>query len=904
MELIDRHAECSLLDGVLRDVRATKSRVLVLHGDPGVGKSALMHYVARQARGCRLIRAAGVESEMELAYAALHQVCAPMLDRLDRLAPPQRNALGIAFGLRAGPAPDRFLIGLAVLSLLSDVAEQQPLVCLIDDLQWLDRASAQALAFVARRLVAESVAMIMATRVLHPHLSNLPKMQIGGLRAEDARALLDSVLTAPLDEPVRDRIVAETGGNPLALLELPRGFSVRELAGGFIEPGAAPLTAAVEESFRRGMQALPEQTRRLLLVAAAEPVGDPVLLWRAAAQLEIDTEAAAPAVAAGLAGFGTRVWFRHPLARSAVYGTASVRERQLVHRALADVTDPDSDPDRRAWHRAQATEGPNEDVAADLERSAGRARGRGGLAAAAAFLERATGLTIDPGLRAERALAAASANLDAGAFDAAADLLAVAAGGPLSDFQHARTDLIRARLAFVTHRGNDAPPLLLKAARRLQPVDTALSRATYLNAMEAAYFAGRLASGVGLLDVARAARTAPKPRSPRLSDLVLDGFVAHFIDGYAAGLPILRRAVSAAREGPTPHDEPQFLVAVAATHIWDDESYAVITARHVELARAAGAMTQLPMVLSGLARMYLNTGDLAAAESLIHEAQTVTRVTGDRFAASSVMALFGFRGDQAALSALIKANTSDVMKRGEGVWLTVSEYAQALLNNGIGNHTAALPLAQRAAEQPDLVTSIRAAVELVEAAARCGEATIATEALTRIAETTGAARTDWALGVESRSRALLAEGPEAERLYGEAIELLGRTRMRTDLARAHLLYGEWLRRERRRIHGRAQLRIAHQMFDAMGMHGFAERARRELAATGETAAKRTAATSGPQLTPQEAQVARLAAEGLTNPDIGARLFISARTVQYHLSKVFTKLGISSRSQLHRVLPSP
>jgi ATP/maltotriose-dependent transcriptional regulator MalT len=547
--------------------------------------------------------------------------------------------------------------------------------------------------------------------------------------------------------------------------------------------------------------------------------------------------------------------------------------------------------------------GPDEDVAAELERSADRARARGGLAAAAAFLERATMLTLDQGLRAERSLAASSANLDAGAFAAAADLLAVAEGGPLSDAQHARTDLIRARLAFVTGRGNDAPPLLVKAARRLHAVDPALSRDTYLDAMEAAFLSGRLASGTGLLDVARAARDAPKPHRRRLSDLVLDGFVAHLLDGYATGLPILRRAVDAAVDGSIPPAEHQFLVAVAATHIWDDQGLEVITARHVRHTRATGAMTQLPLALSGRARNLLYTGDLAGAEAAIAEAQTVTRATGDRFATSAVMALFGFRGDQAALSATIEANTGDVMERGEGSWLTVAEYAGALLNNGIGNHEAALTLAKRAADLPDLATPMRAAVELVEAAARCGATTIATNALTKLAETTTAAGTDWALGVEARSRALLAEGPEAERLHRKAIELSGRSRMRTELARAHLVYGEWLRRERRRLDARTHLHAAHDMFDAMGMLGFAGRARRELAATGETVAKRTA-TGSPQLTSQEAQVARLAAEGLTNRDIGARLFISAKTVQYHLSKVFTKLGITSRSQLDRALPSP
>ena len=731
-------------------------------------------------------------------------------------------------------------------------------------------------------------------------------MQVDGLREADARALLDSVLTAPLDERVRDQFVAETGGNPLALLELPRGLGVHELAGGFGLPGAAPLSAAVEESFRREVQALPEQTRRLLLLAAAEPLGDPALLWRAAARLGIGADAARTGSRSGPGGVrcpgavsssaGAFGGLPVGVCPGKTVGAPSTGRRRPI-RTATPIGVRGTAP-RRPRDRTR-TSPPS------LERSAGRARARGGLAAAAAFLERATMLTIDPGLRAERALAAASANLDAGAFAAAADLLAVAEGGPLSDLQHARTDLIRARLAFVTGRGNDAPPLLLKAARRLQPVDTALSRATYLDAMEAAFFAGRLASGAGLLDVARAARTAPQPHSPRLSDLVLDGFVAHFIDGYAAGLPILRRAVSAARDGSTPDDEPQFMVAVAATHIWDDEGLDVITARHVELARAAGAMTQLPLALSARARNLLYTGDLAAAEAVIHEAQTVTRATGDRFATSAVMALFGFRGDQAELSALIEANTSDVMKRGEGSWLTVAEYAGALLNNGIGNHTAALTLAQRAAEQPDLATPARAAVELVEAAARCGAAADRDRSPHQACGNRPLPRAPIGRSASRRVRAhCLPKAPEAERLYRQAIELSGRTRMRTELARAHLaLWGMAAPgAPPHRRAGTAAHRARHVRRD-----GHARRSPSgpgaNLLATGETARKRTAAPSGPQLTPQEAHVARLAAEGLTNPDIGARLFISAKTVQYHLSKVFTKLGISSRSQLHQALPS-
>ena len=423
------------------------SRVLVVRGEAGIGKTALLSYVLQRASGCRTTRAVGVESEMELAFAGLHQLCAPFLDRLDRLPEPQRNALGTAFGLQSGDTPDRFLVGLALLSLLSDVAEEQPLVCVVDDIQWLDHASTQALAFTARRLAAESVAMVFAVRetAAEDHLAGLAEMVVPGLADSAARAVLLSVVTGPMDERVRDRIVAETRGNPLALLELPRGLTPQELAGGFGLPDSPALSGRIEDSFRRRLEPLPPTTRQLLLVAAAEPVGDPVLVWRAAGQLGIEIDAASPAAEAGLVDFSGQVRFRHPLVRSAVYRAAAPAERRKVHQALADATDPDADPDRRAWHRAHATSGPDEEVAGELERSADRAQTRGGLAAAAAFLEEATRLTPDPAHRAQRALAAAQAQHQSGAPDAALALLAVAESGPLDDLQRARVGLLRAR---------------------------------------------------------------------------------------------------------------------------------------------------------------------------------------------------------------------------------------------------------------------------------------------------------------------------------------------------------------------------------------------------------------------------------------------------------------------------
>jgi DNA-binding CsgD family transcriptional regulator len=910
--LIGRRAECDGLDQLLDGVRAGASQVMVVHGEPGVGKTALLDYVDRRAAGCRVIRASGVESEMELAYAGLHQMCAPMLDLLDGLPTPQRNALRTAFGLSPGPAPDRLLVGLAVLSMYSDAADEQPLVCVIDDLQWLDEASAQILAFVARRLVAEPVALFLATRVLSPDLRTLPAIEVKGLKEADARELLDAALTAPLDERVRDQLVAETRGNPLALLELPRNLAGRELAGGFGLPGAAQLSAAVEESFRRGVAVLPEDTRRLLLLAAAEPLGDPALLWRAAARLHIGTAAATPAIESGTAEFGTRVRFRHPLARAAAYRSAPRHARQQVHAALAEVTDPALDPDRRAWHRAHAAPGPDDDVAAELERSAGRARARGGLAAAAAFYERAAMLTVDPARRAERALVAASAKVEAGAFDAALDLLAAAERGPLDEPQHARADLIRAQLAFATSRGGDAPLLLLRAARRFEPIEPQLARDTYLDGIAAAAFAGRLASpGGAVLEVARAATSAPLPAdTPRAADLLLDGFVANFVESYAAGVPDLRAALRVFGTAMSVEDELRWmwLITSAALHLWEDEQWDTLSRRYLVLVREAGALNELPLALSTRAMLLMFVGDLATAGALIDEQHAVTEATGSNLAPYAAMRLSALRGQQFETESVVAQTISEAPSRGEGISIACAEWTRAVLHNGLGNFEQAMAAAEAALyhqKYPDLRyfgVANWAAAEFIEAAALSGMREKATETTQWITEMTAASGTDWALGVETRSHALLAEGPAAEHLYQQSIAHLERSSVRTELARTRLLYGEWLRREGRRAVARTQLRTAHEMFEAMGLHGFAERARHELAAAGEITRRRTVtARVDSQLTPQEAQVARLAREGLSNPEIGARLFISARTAQYHLRKVFAKLGISSRNQLRNVL---
>ncbi|HEV3294633.1 MAG TPA: AAA family ATPase [Streptosporangiaceae bacterium] len=914
--LADRRAERAVLDQVLTAVRAGQSRVLVVHGEPGVGKSALVDDLAGRAAGCRVVRVAGVQSEMELAFAGLHQLCAPLLEQLEHLEGlpgPQRDALRTAFGISAGPAPDRFLVGLAVLGLVSEAAGDRPLVCVVEDQQWLDRASAQALGFVARRLGADPVGLVFTARVRGDDLAGLPELVVEGLPADHARALLDSALTGSLDARVRDQIVAETRGNPLALLELPRGLTPGELAGGFGLPGAVPLDARIEDSFGRQLDALPEQTRRLVQLAAADPSGDASLVWRAAGRLGISVQAGRPAVAAGLVEFAGRVRFRHPLARSAAYWSASVEDRQQMHAALAAATDAAADPDRRAWHRAAAAAGPDEQVAAELEDSAGRAQARGGLAAAAAFLERAVLLTADPGRRAGRTLAAAQASVQAGAFDRALELLAAAEAGPLDELQSARADLLRGQVAFASGSGSDAPPLLLKAARRLEPLNLDLARETYLDTWHAAMFAGHLAAGADLVEVSRAARALPPPADPpRPVDLLLDGLARLVTDGPAVAAPTLRQAVSAFARGEIPVEHELrwgWMATVAGAALRDHDRWRM-TARQVQLAREAGALRQLPILLSLMAVDAVWMGDFAAATSLIAEYDAVCEATGSRIAPHAALLLASFRGREAEAAPLIQAVPEEATARGQGFAVTYAYRAAAILYNGLSRHQEALTAARQAIDHAHIYASVWVLPELIEAAARTGEMRLAADALDRLAGWTRAGGYEFGLGIEARARALLSEGEAAEGYYREAIGRLGGTRGRPELARAHLLYGEWLRRERRHGEAREQLRTACQLLAAIGMEGFAERARRELAAAGETTrrpATRPARTlPGPgsePLTAQEAQVARLARDGLSNPEIGARLFISARTVKYHLSKVFTKLGISSRGQLHRVLPA-
>ncbi|WP_128381550.1 helix-turn-helix transcriptional regulator [Streptomyces cavernae] len=901
--LLGRQNECQALDDLLAGARAGRSGVLVLRGEAGIGKTELLRHLLDRATGCRTVRAAGVQSEMELSYAGLHQLCAPLLDGLDRLPEPQRDALGTAFGLRAGGAPDRFLVGLATLSLLADAGGNEPLVCLIDDAQWLDDASALTLAFVARRLLAESIVIVFAVREpsAGEALSSLPELAVTGLTDRDSRALLDSVVTGPLDQRVRDRIVAESRGNPLALIELPRGLTAAELAGGFGPPDARPLSSQLEQGFLSRVLSLPVDTQRLLFTAAAEPVGDVTLLRRAAERLGIDVDVAASHVgAAELITFGTRVRFRHPLVRSAAYRAAGPEDLREVHKALAEATDAQLDPDRRAWHLAASASGPDETVAAELERSAGRAQARGGIAAAAAFLQRATALTQDPARRAQRAVDAAQAKLHAGAFEPAATLLATAQAGPLDELGRARIDVLHAQIAFAQNRGGEAPPLLLAAARRFGPRDVPLARETYLDAIAAALFAGRLARGPGLREVGEAARGAPSPHLPRLADLLLDALAVRLTDGYSASVPMMKRALEALCDEELPVQEARrwlWLASVLAADLWDDERWHKVATRHVAITREAGALSALPDALDSRAHMHLIAGELAAAESLVEEVGTVCAAIGSHPARVGPLGLAVWRGREREARTLIDAIMSEAVPSGQGNAVTVTHWYQAVLCNSLGQYADALAAAREAAvPQQEFGAPRWGLVELIEAAACGGSPELATDALEQLSETTRASGTNWALGVEARSRALLSEGDAAEPLYREAIERLARIRVHVELARAQLLYGEWLRRENRRVDARAQLTVAHETFSKIGAEAFAERARRELQATGAKVRSHTVATPT-ALTSQEAQIARLAGEGLTNPEIGAQLFLSPHTVEWHLRKVFAKLGISSRKEI-------
>jgi DNA-binding CsgD family transcriptional regulator len=891
--LLGRATECAVLDELVAAIHRGESRALVLQGEAGIGKTALLEYMLASASDLTILRAAGVESEMELAYAGLHLLCGPLLDRLSRLPAPQRRALEIVFGVSEGAAPDRFLVGLAALSLLSEAGEERPLLCVVDDAQWLDQASALTLAFVSRRLLADPVGIVFAARQAGEQLSHLPELEVRGLVNGDARALLKSSLGFALDQTVRERVIAETHGNPLALLELPRGLTPTQMAGGFGLFEVQPVPERIEESFARRLQTLSDNARRLLLLAAAEPLGEPRLVLRAALQFGI-TPSAVVMEMEGMLAIGERVTFRHPLVRSAVYRTATVQQRREAHRALAEATDRETDPDRRAWHLAAAATGPDEEVVAELEHSAGRAQARGGLAATAAFLERAVMLTQDPARRPERALVAAQASLQAGAFEAAGRLLAAAEAGSLDGFQRARAELVRGQIAFASGRTSDTASMLLKAANQLRQFDQTVARETYLTAWGVTTVTGEVDI---VPEIWSSARALPLPDIPSPLDLLLDGLAVLATEGRAAATPTLQRAAASFAAIPLEDVLRWGWIATGAScAVWDDEGFYSICARQVRLARDAGAIAQLPHYLSqlGMARAWM--GDFEGAASLIAEMESVTASTGRRFPPYAALMLRGVQGREAAASTVISSAIEEAVS-GARSMASHAHWAAAVLFNGLARYEKAAASARRAAANEfDLWSAMWALPELIEAAMRGEDMETARDALERLADTTQPSGTDWALGIEARCRAVLREGAGADELYREAIERLGRTGLRTELARAHLVYGEWLRRENRRADSREQLRTAYDQFTSIGMEAFRERARMELLATGEKVRRRTVDTRD-ELTDQERQIARLARDGLSNAEIGARLFLSSRTIEWHLRKVYTKLGVRSRREL-------
>jgi DNA-binding CsgD family transcriptional regulator len=904
--LLGRHRECVALDEVLGRIRRGSSGVLVVRGDAGIGKTALLQHLVASASGTRILRCAGVESEMELPFAGLHELCSPLVGTLGALPEPQRAALSVALGLESGASPDRLLVALATLGLLAAAAERQPLLCVVEDAHWLDQASAQVLGFVARRLLAEPVALVFAARppiVAPDPLSGLPELRVAGLGVKYAEELLRSAGTAPIDRDVRRRIIDETQGNPLALIELGAKMAAAAFAGGFAALDGASLSVRIENEYLARLGDLPSDTRELLLLAAADPAGDLALIGRAAAGLGIGVDAAEAAVDVGLLSESGAFLFRHPLLRSGVYRAASVGERQAVHRALAEATDGALDPDRRAWHRAYGAAVPDEEVAAELSASAGRARARGGAAATAAFLERAAALTPEPGKRASRALAAAEAKCAVGDSAAAARLLAQAEGGPLSDIDRARASLIRGMIAFSQYSGGDAPALLLKAANDLEPLDVDLARVTYLQALTAAGSAGRLGDADLRNRIARTARGLPLDDEPTpATQLLVRGIATWMADGYVEAAPTLKEALRRQRTAPPDPGIVGYAFNIMAMHLCDDVAWHDMVLSQVNLARESGTLSWLPLALGSLAEFSVHAGRFAEAEALIDEVRRIDPTLAATAGPRITFLIAAWRGDAPAARRACDEFVAAATERGEGWALTYAEYGNAVLCNGLADYESAADSAEYPSSRVDSDPgySVRALFEMVESGVRCGRRERAQLASEQMTEVAAACVTDFARAMDFRCRALLAEDDDAERLYREAITLFAKTNMAALLARTRLGYGEWLRRQNRRIDARAQLDVALQDLTRMGAHGFAARARAELEATGEKVRKRTGPSRG-ELTAQEEQIAQLARRRRTNPEIGAQLFLSPRTVEWHLHNIFAKLEIGSRRELDSAL---
>lgn len=901
--LLGRRVESHRVEQLLSEAKAGRSGALVVSGEAGIGKTSLLEHLRTRAEdaGFRIETCTGIEAETNFAYAGLHQVCAPLLDRHDALPEPQRVALDVALGRRTGAAPDRFFVGLATLGLFSESAAKGGLVCILDDAQWLDPASAEVLAFVARRIEAERVAIVFGIRDGSTGgrvFAGLPALQLSGLADADARLLLDSVVAAPLDDEVRDRIIAEARGNPLALRELHSAAPPARLAGGFQEPALSDVSDRVQREYRHRAEGLPEDSRMLLLIAAADPTGDPTLLWLAAAHAGIAPEWAAPAESTGLIEIGTRVRFRHPLVRSAVYGSASEPSRRSAHAALASATDPTSEPDRRAWHAAQAASGVDERVADELEQSAARAKTRGGYAAAGAFLLRATQLTPDPTVRAGRALDAGHALHEAGASETALDLLATIDASLLSGVQRARLALLRAQIMFRLTRHPDVPQMLCDAARDMSAFDPDRAHEVRLHALDAALVLGGPAH-----EIAEDVLAAPSlENAVRPIDRLLHGLSLTMARGFAEGVPALRDSLESlcdpARSGT--RDEQYrswlWLAARSAVGILNDDLAHRLAAVNVRSAREAGSLAGLTSALNFQANILALGGELARAGELAAQSTTISESTGGAVMRHAVMIVSAWRGDAAEVARLHDLTVQDPRNPPEGAEVALASYAMAVVHNALGGYAKAQRAAATACACVALSLSSVGLAELVEASARGGAPRVAAQALEELRVRADACDTAWARGLEARSRALTIMGPAAEPHHLSAIESLEASRMSGEAARAHLVYGEWLRREGRRQQARDELRLAHDRLSHIGAEAFAARAARELRATGERPRRRTT-QSADDLTAQELQIARHVATGATSREVGAQLFLSPRTVDAHLRSIYRKLGIRSRREL-------